>query len=664
VNRYLAGGRLPSAVVATLVLCAGLVVTPLAESASAATVVIDTGGAVLPHRNPADTGSVGVTFGFEVETFAGAPYTNQGSTIYNYPMYEANTASRTQFWLNYVEELVSAGVDFVAVDTRGFVPGSSIPDGAGDPRELTELVDAINRAGAGSKLKVAAFDDIPASMADKKNRVKHHTGGQDPRFDMSDTTGAGEGGYQYLWDNDLKSFFQSVPDNLLYKVNGQPVVYFWSDNDFAFSNQGNGNSARILEYVRSQAQATFNENPYFIVDQSWIQNDPAVASVANGQDGWFGVPGPTFTNRQLNGESFGATVPSFYYVSGTTNMVIDPNHGQTLVDNLTATVGAGDKITLVEGFSDWPEGASLWRTKSAPYSTTQRDYPNQTINILRRYSKTPFPTDLTVQAESADTISDTTAGNQFGVYRIDDLDVETTTDSGSGWNVGSIAAGESGQWSQVPMQGTEDLKVRVAAPSAGSQLQFVIDGVAGPVVDVPSTGGWQTWQTVDAGTFQFNPGTYHTVQIKYLTGNLNVNWWQATNSQTTAPVISLRAHANGNYVTADNAGASPLIANRTAIGAWEQFDELDLGNGNIALRAHANGNIVAADNAGAAPLIANRTAVGSWETFNVIHNPDGSVSLRAMANDKIVTADDAGASPLIANRTAVGPWEEFDLITD
>ena len=26
------------------------------------------------------------------------------------------------------------------------------------------------------------------------------------------------------------------------------------------------------------------------------------------------------------------------------------------------------------------------------------------------------------------------------------------------------------------------------------------------------------------------------------------------------------------YVTAENAGAAPLIANRTAIGAWEEFD--------------------------------------------------------------------------------------------
>jgi hypothetical protein len=129
-----------------------------------------------------------------------------------------------------------------------------------------------------------------------------------------------------------------------------------------------------------------------------------------------------------------------------------------------------------------------------------------------------------------------------------------------------------------------------------------------------------------------------------------------------ARVISLRAHANGNFVSADNAGASPLIANRTAIGPWEQFDEMDLGSGNIALRAHANGNIVSADNAGASPLIANRTAVGQWETFGLIHNGDGSISLQAKANNNFVTADNAGASALIANRTAIGPWEEFDLI--
>jgi hypothetical protein len=128
-------------------------------------------------------------------------------------------------------------------------------------------------------------------------------------------------------------------------------------------------------------------------------------------------------------------------------------------------------------------------------------------------------------------------------------------------------------------------------------------------------------------------------------------------------VVALRARVNNLYVSADNAGASPLIANRTAIGAWEQFDQLDAGGGNIALRAHANSQIVCADNAGASPLIANRTAVGGWETFQLIHNSDGSVSLRALANNNYVTAENAGASALIANRTAIGAWERFDLIS-
>ena len=132
----------------------------------------------------------------------------------------------------------------------------------------------------------------------------------------------------------------------------------------------------------------------------------------------------------------------------------------------------------------------------------------------------------------------------------------------------------------------------------------------------------------------------------------------------TTTVVSLRAMANNMIVTADNAGASPLIANRTAIGTWEEFDLLDAGNGNIALRAHANNLIVTADNAGASPLIANRTAIGTWESFQRINNSNGTISLRALANNMIVTADNAGASPLIANRTAIGTWEQFTLISD
>lgn len=109
--------------------------------------------------------------------------------------------------------------------------------------------------------------------------------------------------------------------------------------------------------------------------------------------------------------------------------------------------------------------------------------------------------------------------------------MQVTTDVGGGWNVGAITAGENLTWEQFPMQNTDDLKIRVASPLAGTKrLRFVIDGVAGPTISVPDTGGWQSWQTIDAGAFQFKAGTYHTVQLQFLTGGFNVNWWQAVSS--------------------------------------------------------------------------------------------------------------------------------------
>ncbi|GGM71723.1 carbohydrate-binding protein [Dactylosporangium sucinum] len=126
---------------------------------------------------------------------------------------------------------------------------------------------------------------------------------------------------------------------------------------------------------------------------------------------------------------------------------------------------------------------------------------------------------------------------------------------------------------------------------------------------------------------------------------------------------SLKAQVNQRFVSADNGGASALIANKTTVGATERFDVVDLGGGNVALRARVNNKYVCADNAGANPLIANRDAVGAWETFRMIRNSDGSVSFQATVNNKYVVAENGGNAALIANRDAIGPWEKFDLAT-
>jgi hypothetical protein len=125
------------------------------------------------------------------------------------------------------------------------------------------------------------------------------------------------------------------------------------------------------------------------------------------------------------------------------------------------------------------------------------------------------------------------------------------------------------------------------------------------------------------------------------------------------PPISIQA-SNGQFVTADDGGASPLIANRPSVGTWEKFDVTYLSGDQIQLRSEANGLYVDAPNAGADPLIANQQTAAGWETFHLIANPDGTYSLQSEANNKFVTSQN-GAGPLIANQTAGNGWERFTI---
>jgi hypothetical protein len=167
-------------------------------------------------------------------------------------------------------------------------------------------------------------------------------------------------------------------------------------------------------------------------------------------------------------------------------------------------------------------------------------------------------------------------------------------------------------------------------------------------------------------TFPITTATYRVDRVSgvaLLIGTWGIPaTWSTTPPPPVDPVISLRSHANNMYVTADPAGALPLIASSTTIGTSQEFDLITNANGSVSLRAHANNMYVCAENAGTESLIANRAAIALWEEFDLINNPDGSISLRSRASTMYVTAEDAGASPLIANRTLILAWEEFDLI--
>jgi len=129
---------------------------------------------------------------------------------------------------------------------------------------------------------------------------------------------------------------------------------------------------------------------------------------------------------------------------------------------------------------------------------------------------------------------------------------------------------------------------------------------------------------------------------------------------TTVNRFSIRSLANGKYVGID--ANNQLVATDVVLSQKYFYEITKLGGDKIAIRNLSNGKYVTAENGGASSLVANRESPGSWETFTVIDLGGYNVAFLASANSNYVTAEVGGSSPLIANRNSVSTWETFRLL--
>lgn len=130
-----------------------------------------------------------------------------------------------------------------------------------------------------------------------------------------------------------------------------------------------------------------------------------------------------------------------------------------------------------------------------------------------------------------------------------------------------------------------------------------------------------------------------------------------------ATLYTLQARANSLYVSAENYGSEPLVANRNTAQAWEQFQVINNSeDGTISLLSMANNMYVCADLNQGAKLIARSASIQQWEKFRKVTQPDGTVALQAMANNQYVTTDLNNGGVLVASRASVGgAWEAYTL---
>lgn len=188
---------------------------------------------------------------------------------------------------------------------------------------------------------------------------------------------------------------------------------------------------------------------------------------------------------------------------------------------LCALTGCGGGSS--SGANNTPSSAAVSSASSLASSSDS----SSTLSSSSQASSTTAAASLRLEAEDYIDYYDSNAANQAGAdYRKGDgVDIETSTDTGGGYNVGYI---DSGEWLEfavnVVKAGNFSADARVASAQSGGKFYLEIDGSkTGDDISSPNTGGWQNWQTASATLGNLSAGT-HSLCVQMKSGPFNLNW--------------------------------------------------------------------------------------------------------------------------------------------
>ncbi|GII21604.1 hypothetical protein [Planosporangium mesophilum] len=225
-----------------------------------------------------------------------------------------------------------------------------------------------------------------------------------------------------------------------------------------------------------------------------------------------------------------------------------------------------------------------------------------------------------------------------------------------------------GQWELFKLIDNDDGTTSFQA-RAGGGFVTAEDGGNAPLI--ANRTAIRLWEKFDLAAVPGDPGAFSLrsrANNKFVAFNSETGLLVASNTDTSSattrfyraaqPVTSVvTSRANDENVTVSPATSQLTATGGTATTRSEQFSLFDAGNGRYALRAASTKFFVSAENAGASPLVANRTAIGPWETFDLVTNDDNSISLRAIVNNQWVSSTSPNnTGPLIANSAGNAPF--------
>ncbi len=189
---------------------------------------------------------------------------------------------------------------------------------------------------------------------------------------------------------------------------------------------------------------------------------------------------------------------------------------------LPVTLRAGQQVlTLAADTGGWNINSMQFGGSEGPYGGTAAGVPG------------------VVQAENYDTggpgvgFSVSAVNGTANGYRPDGVDLEATADTGGGYDIGWTTGG---QWFKYTVNaaaaaGSYTLSLRVAAPSAASGALHLADASGTNLtggLNIPATGGWQSWTTVTVTVTL--PAGQQVLTLAEDTGGWNINSLQFAHS--------------------------------------------------------------------------------------------------------------------------------------
>ena len=282
-------------------------------------------------------------------------------------------------------------------------------------------------------------------------------------------------------------------------------------------------------------------------------------------------------------------------------------------------------------------GALLWCAATATYAA---EAP---------FGGTPAAVPGTVQAENYDTGGQGIAYNVASTngsansYRTDGVDLQVTTDTGGGYDLGWTTAGQWFKYTvNVAAAGTYTVTFRVAAESAISDA-FHISNAAGTnlsgSVAVPDTGAWQTWTNVTASVTL--PAGQQTLTINQDNGGWNLNYavFAAASASgcTSSPSVPTGLEASGTTSTSTTLSwAASTAASGCSVTSYTVYE---------------NGSELATVTSGTSYAVSGLAASTSYSYTVAATDSDGTSSQSSAVD---VTTSSSGSGGSVTTTGAIG----------